>query len=122
MPEGMPPLVTGFEDDDQDTELEMPSLEEIARLLFSLRNNCALSDVDNLLAHPDLQQQFDEIMDHLAVDTLTDVCPLTSDKDFIDHLEAAGLVNPTPIRIKPGVGVSTHRPYHRERALATQGQ
>lgn len=126
MSDEMPQVIDGFEDGETtvtaNLELEPYDLEKITRTLFAVQHGCDISDVDNLLAHPDLAQHFDQIMDAIAADPLIDDCALTSDKDFIDHLESIGLVGFVPVQIGTGVGVSTHRPYHRERALAKRGQ
>lgn len=92
----------------------------VARALFAVRNNCAVADVDNLLDHPDLQQEFDELTDQVAVDPLVDVCPIAVDRGCFGNLASIGLVNPVPVRIATGVAISGHSPRQRERAVANR--
>lgn len=66
-PNGVPPFVTN----PQDFE-DIDSLESFTRIRFAHINTCPTADVDNLLAHPDLEQQFDAVMDQIAVDPLVD--------------------------------------------------
>lgn len=66
-PDGVPPFVTNPQDFDGDI-----SLEEVSRIMFAQINGCTPADVANLLEHPDLEQQFDLVMDQLAVDPLED--------------------------------------------------
>lgn len=66
-PDGVPPFVTNPQDFESDTDLE-----SVTRIIFAQFNTCATADVDNLLDHPDLEQQFDDVMDRLAADPLED--------------------------------------------------
>lgn len=66
-PDGVPPFVLNPQDFNGDI-----SLEEVSRIMFAQINTCTTADVDNLLDHPDLEQQFDDVMDELALDPLED--------------------------------------------------
>lgn len=65
MPDGFVPDITpGLDGDDL--------VASVARALFASRNQCAAAIADHLLGHPDLEQQFDAIMDEVAADPLDD--------------------------------------------------
>lgn len=118
-PDGFPPFVSPFDGDCDPVQ----ELESAAKALFAQQVCCLVKEVDALIdGSPQLQADFDAIMDFVARDALNDHCPIgVADSTFI-HLSDLGLVNAAPVKVVPGVGIITHRPFHRDRAIAAKGR
>ena len=117
MPEAIPP----FMNPDGDSYDPTRETEEVAKAVFARHYHCLVKEVDDLLdGSPDLQTEFDAIMDYVARDALTDDCNMAvADVAFI-HLSDLGLVNAVPVKIVPGVAIATHSPRQLERALVNR--
>lgn len=116
MPDGIVPFMSPDGDYDPTAETEA-----VAKEIFAAEHHCLVKEVDDLLdGSPRLQTRFDEIMDFVARDALSDDCNMAVvDVTFI-HLSDLGLVNASPVKVVPGVAIPVGSP--RQIELAAKGR